>query len=77
MLRGSELTARVKSGEEGIHWEMSNVGRHSNVDFCEGQRAGLTCDVDVGRGGVQRCRCPCSTAVARSDAFYRGENVRY
>lgn len=69
MLRGSELTARVKSGEEGIDWEKSNVGHHSNIDFCEGQRVILTCDVDVGRGSVQGCRCPRSAAVARSDTF--------
>lgn len=40
------------------------------------KRAGLTCNVNVGWGGVEGCRCPCSAAVAGSDAFQKEESVR-
>lgn len=55
-----------------------NSTHAENVDLCVcvWQRVGLTCDVDIGRGGIQGCRRPCSAAVAGSDAFGRRENVQ-
>lgn len=74
MLRGSALTARVKSGKRGRggktkrHWKIENVSKGPNP---------LTCDVDVSWGGVQRRRRPGATAVAGSDAFGSGEVLFY
>lgn len=43
------------------------------MKICVCERAGLTCYVDVGRGGIQGCRRSRSAAVAGSDAFDSGE----
>lgn len=40
-----------------------------------GRRAELTCNVDVGWGGVQGGRCPCPAAVAGSDALNGEDDI--
>lgn len=38
-------------------------------------RAKLTCNVDVGWGGVQGGRCPCSAAVAGGDTLNGEDDI--
>jgi len=71
MLRGRALTARVRSGEEGGNDQIELMLYRRRL--C-GKEAELTCNIDVGRGGVEGCRSPCSAAVAWSDAYDGGEN---
>lgn len=70
MLRGSALTARVKSGKRARGGKNSvKPTEKLKKNVSKGQNPPLTCDVNVSWGGVQGRRRPGSTAVAGSDAF--------
>lgn len=68
MLRGSALTARVRSGKGEDVVEIQSKKKKEGKNGFEREKH-LTCDVNISGGGVQGCRRPGSTAVAGSDAF--------
>lgn len=77
MLRGRELTARVKSGKWGRRGKHFSKSRWKKENMSGWGWRELTCDVNVSGGGVQGRRGPGSTAVAGSDAFGSREKLCY
>lgn len=79
MLRGSALTARVKSGKRarGSKNSVKGTEKLKKKKTCPRGKTPLTCNVNVSWGGVQGRRRPGSTAVAGSDAFGSREMVVY